>query len=98
MYSINGNYIKKNYLRENYGDIDTSEYTMTDEERAKLQQTAKDQGGYTSNVETITEKTGSLDVSIDQVEKVEVIDERTSYFKEHEIIDIEKKDIETVSV
>ena len=96
MYSINGNYIKKNYLRENYEDkiienaeFDPADYTMTDQERAKLQQTAKDQGGYTSNVETITEKTGSLDISIDKVENVDIIDERTSYFKEHEIIDIE---------
>ena len=96
MYSINGNYIKKNYLRENYEDkiienaeFDPADYRMTDKERAELQQTAKDQGGYTSNVETITEKTGSLDISIDKVENVDIIDERTSYFKEHEIIDIE---------
>ena len=89
MYSINGNYTKKNYLRKNYEGKIIENYEMTDAERAALQQAAKDQGGYTSNTETITEKTGSLDISIDKVENVDIIDERTSYFKEREIIDIE---------
>ena len=94
MYSINGSYIKNNYIRENYeqgtNSDSYSQYKMTDEEKEAARQQAIEQGTYSKIEETSTTTTGERTVSIDVIKDVDIIDEKVNYFSQKEVIDIEK--------